>query len=120
VVEEGNAWVALGFVLGIAGGGALAAQLRGRSVLAGRRCPRCGAGLGLWAAVPVLSWLAVRPRCPRCGWAAPWLHATFEAGVVAIGVMTLLLLPLRIAVPAAAAAWLLLLWLVWRWGGGMR
>jgi prepilin signal peptidase PulO-like enzyme (type II secretory pathway) len=114
VVEEGSAWAALGFVLGIAGGGALAARLRGRSALAGRRCPRCGASLGLWAAVPILSWFAVRPRCPRCGEAVPRLHAAFEAGVVLIGTIALLLLPLRMAVPAAAAAWLLLLWLVWR------
>jgi leader peptidase (prepilin peptidase)/N-methyltransferase len=114
VFGEGSAWAALGFVLGIAGGGALAARLRGRPMLAGRRCPRCGTGLGLWAGAPALSWLAVRPRCPRCGWAAPWLHAAFEAGVVAIGTIALLLFPLRIAVPAAAAAWLLLLWLVWR------
>jgi leader peptidase (prepilin peptidase)/N-methyltransferase len=113
VVEEGSAWAALGFVLGIAGGGALAARLRGRSVLAGRRCPHCGAGLSLWSAAPVLSWIAVRPRCRRCGESAPRLHAAFEEGVVAIGAVALLLFPLRIAVPAAGAAWLMLLWLVW-------
>ena len=113
--SDGGAWAALGFVLGIAGGGALAARLRGRSVLAGRRCPRCGASLSLWTAAPVLSWLAVRPRCPRCGHDTPWLHSAFEAGVVLIGAAALLLFPLRVAVPAAGAAWLLLLLLVgWR------
>jgi leader peptidase (prepilin peptidase)/N-methyltransferase len=114
VLSEGSAWAALGFVLGIAAGGALAARLRGRSVLAGRRCPRCGASLTLWAGAPILSWFAVRPRCARCGESAPRLHAAFEAGVVLIGAVALLLFPLRIAVPAAGAAWLALLWLVWR------
>jgi leader peptidase (prepilin peptidase)/N-methyltransferase len=116
VGSEGGAWAALGFVLGIAGGGALAARLRGRSVLAGRRCSRCGASLSLRASAPILSWVAVRPRCLRCGHAAPRRHAAFEAGVVLIGAAALLLLPLRVAVPAAGAGWLLLLFLVWRRG----
>jgi prepilin signal peptidase PulO-like enzyme (type II secretory pathway) len=109
VFREGSAWTALGFVLGVSAGGALAARLRGKSVLAGRRCAACGASLSLWPRLPPLSWLATRPQCPRCGNEAPRLHAALEAAVALTGVAALLLAPPRIAVPGAVAAWLLLL-----------
>jgi prepilin signal peptidase PulO-like enzyme (type II secretory pathway) len=112
--SEGSAWTALGFVLGLAAGGALAARLRGRPMLAGRRCPRCGASLSLWPAAPALSWVAARARCPRCGWETPRRFASFEAGVAAIGVAAILLLPVTVAIPVAAAGWLLLLFLIAR------
>jgi leader peptidase (prepilin peptidase)/N-methyltransferase len=114
MLEEGSAWTALGFVLGLAGGGAVVARLRGRSVLAGRRCPRCGASLSLWASAPVLSWLAARALCPRCGRETPRRLALFEAGVAATGVAAILLLPVTLAIPVAAAGWLLLLFLIAR------
>jgi prepilin signal peptidase PulO-like enzyme (type II secretory pathway) len=99
-------------VLGVAGGGALAARLRGKSVLAGRRCPRCGASLSLIEAAPVLSWLAVRPVCRRCGQAVPWKSAALELAVVASGVAAILLLPLATAVIVAGVAWAALLLIV--------
>jgi prepilin signal peptidase PulO-like enzyme (type II secretory pathway) len=114
MLREGSAWTALGFVLGLAAGGALAARLRGRPVLAGRRCPRCGASLSLVPAVPLLSWLAARARCPRCGRETPRRLAWLEAGVALIGVAAILLLPVTLAVPVAAAGWLLLLVLIAR------
>ncbi|MBV8687987.1 MAG: prepilin peptidase [Alphaproteobacteria bacterium] len=114
-MPEGSAWTALGFVLGIAGGGALAAALRGGRVLAGRRCPRCGASLSLVPRLPILSWLAVAPRCRRCGLATPPLRAALEAGVVLIGVAAILLSPPRQAVLWAAGGWIALAaFVAWR------
>jgi prepilin signal peptidase PulO-like enzyme (type II secretory pathway) len=114
-LEPGSAWTALGFVLGLAGGGALAARMRGRSVLAGRRCAGCGASLSLRPNFPILSWLATRPGCPRCRRAAPRFDAALELGVATIGVAAILLVPVRIAPICAAAGWLsLLVLIVWR------
>ncbi len=115
MLQEGSAWTALGFVLGAAAGAALMARIRRKSILAGRRCAHCGASLSLWPAVPLLSWLAVRPSCAQCGEAPPRLHSGFEAAVVVIGVVAILLAPRRVAVIVAAAGWALLFALVaWR------
>jgi prepilin signal peptidase PulO-like enzyme (type II secretory pathway) len=115
MLDPAKAATAFGFVLGVSAGAAVANYWRGRSFLAGRRCARCGASLSLWPAAPLLSWLATRQRCPQCGEAGPLLHAGIEAGVVLIGVSTILLAPLRIAVVAAAVGWGLLFGLlVWR------
>jgi leader peptidase (prepilin peptidase)/N-methyltransferase len=108
-LEPGSVWAAFGFVVGVAGGGALMGWLRGRRVLAGRLCAHCGASLSPVAALPALSWFALRPRCRRCGRATPVLPALLEAGVVAIGVAAILLSPLRFAVFWAAGGWIALL-----------
>jgi leader peptidase (prepilin peptidase)/N-methyltransferase len=115
MIDEGSAWTAFGFVLGASAGAAVAAHRRGASFVAGRRCPKCGASLSPWAALPSLSWVAVRARCRGCGRPAPLLPAVLEAGVAVTGVAAILLLPPRNAVIAAGAGWMALLGLlVWR------
>src|SRR3954470_19049010 len=107
---------ALGFVLGVGGGGALAARWRGRSVLAGRRCDDCGASLSLWPAVPFLSWLGVAPRCSRCGTASDWLHPALEAATMLVGLIAIFALPMLYALLAMVAGWVLFPLALRRWG----
>lgn len=107
---------ALGYVLGVGLGGALAARLRGRSALAGRRCPACGASLSPVAGLPFLSWFGVLPRCRRCGLAGPWREAAVDTAVVLIGLIGILSLPLLWAVVAGAAAFVAFVLAVRRWG----
>ena len=111
----GSAGTALGFVVGAAAGAALTARLRGRSVAAGRLCPQCGASLSLWPSFPFLSWVAVVPRCRRCGLATPRLHAFVEAGVVLVGLAAIFATPFPQAIFVALAGWALLLVLVFLW-----
>jgi prepilin signal peptidase PulO-like enzyme (type II secretory pathway) len=108
--------VAVGFLLGVGLGGAMAAGLRAQNVLAGRRCRRCGSSLSYVAAVPFLSWWGVRPHCGACGLAAPWLQAALETAVVLIGLVAILALPMPWAVLAAAAAFAAFVLAVRRWG----
>jgi prepilin signal peptidase PulO-like enzyme (type II secretory pathway) len=107
---------AVGYVVGVGLGGALAARLQGRSALAGRRCPACRASLSPVAALPFLSWFGVRPRCPRCGAGTPWREAALETGVVLIGLIAILTLPMPWAVVAGAAGFLAFFFAVRRWG----
>jgi prepilin signal peptidase PulO-like enzyme (type II secretory pathway) len=111
-----SALTALGFVVGMAVGGAFAARLGGGKVLAGRRCAACGASLGLWPRLPILSWFGSRPHCPRCGLAAPRFRAAMEAAVVLVGLAAIFASPPRIAIFIALGGWALLLalFLLWR------
>lgn len=112
--DAAGLWAALGFVVGVAGGGAVAARIAGRPALAGRRCPKCAASLSPWSRLPALSWFGARSRCPRCANPLPRLNAAVELAVVAAGVAAILVLPLRLAVLAAALAWGVILLLVLR------
>jgi prepilin signal peptidase PulO-like enzyme (type II secretory pathway) len=105
----------LAFAMGVAAGAAVAARWRGKAIATGRICAGCGASLSLWRRFPILSWLGARPNCPRCGRAAPRLHAGIEAAVLLIGLAAILLAPLRLAVIWAAAGWLLLFAAVTAW-----
>jgi prepilin signal peptidase PulO-like enzyme (type II secretory pathway) len=110
-----SAWTALGFVLGMAAGGGLAAKLAGRKVAAGRCCASCCASLSPWPRVPFLSWFGTRPHCPRCGLPAPRLRAALEAAVVLIALVAIFASPPGVAVFVALAGWALLLLLVLLW-----
>jgi prepilin signal peptidase PulO-like enzyme (type II secretory pathway) len=116
MLDPAKVAMAFGFVLGVGAGGALAARARGRSVLAGRRCAGCGASLSPWPGVPVLSWFGVVPRCRRCGAASDGLHPALEAAVVLIGLIAIFLLPMRFALLAMAAGWVLFPLALRRWG----
>uniref|UniRef100_UPI0028A01846 prepilin peptidase n=3 Tax=unclassified Sphingomonas TaxID=196159 RepID=UPI0028A01846 len=51
-----------------------------RSVLTGRSaCDACGAPLRVWELVPLLSALALRGRCARCGARIDPAHVRIEA-----------------------------------------
>ena len=116
MLDPAKVATAFGFVLGVGGGGALAARWRGRSVLAGRRCDDCGASLSLWPAVPLLSWFGVVPRCRECGAASDWLHPALEAAAVLTGLVAIFVLPLPFALLAMAAGWVLFPLALRRWG----
>ena len=83
--------------------------MRGASIRAGRLCPACRASLSPIAAIPALSWLAVRPNCSRCRRPTPRLAPLLELGIVVSGVAAILLLPLSTAVLVAGAGWAILL-----------
>jgi prepilin signal peptidase PulO-like enzyme (type II secretory pathway) len=116
MLDPAKVAMAVGFVLGVGGGGVLAARWRGRPVLAGRRCGGCGASLSPWPAAPFLSWFGVVPRCRRCGVASDWLHPALEAAVVLVGVIAIFVLPLPLALLAMLAGWVLFPLALRRWG----
>jgi prepilin signal peptidase PulO-like enzyme (type II secretory pathway) len=111
-----SAWTALGFVLGMSGGGVAAAYFAGKPVLAGRRCPACDTSLSLWPRVPVLSWFGVAPRCRNCGLVTNRLRAGIEAAALLVGVIAIFAAPFPLALYLALGGWamLLALFILWR------
>ncbi|WP_343528286.1 prepilin peptidase [Sphingomonas sp.] len=60
--------------------------LDGRSVMAGRSaCDGCGGILRAWELVPIVSALALRGRCARCGQGIDPIHFRIELLALAIG-----------------------------------
>jgi prepilin signal peptidase PulO-like enzyme (type II secretory pathway) len=116
MLDPAKVATAFGFVLGVGGGGALAARAKGRSVLAGRRCTRCGESLSLRPALPLLSWFGIVPRCRRCGAPSDWLHPALEAATVLTGLIAIFVLPLLWALLAMAGGWVLFPLALRRWG----
>jgi prepilin signal peptidase PulO-like enzyme (type II secretory pathway) len=116
MLDPAKVATALGFVLGVGGGGALAARWRGRPVLAGRRCAQCGETLSLWPSFPVFSWFGAVPRCRRCGAASDWLHPALEAAAVLTGLIAIFVLPLPFALIAMLSGWILFPLALRRWG----
>jgi prepilin signal peptidase PulO-like enzyme (type II secretory pathway) len=110
-----SAWAALGFVLGMGAGAALAARLAGRNVLAGRRCPGCGASLSPWPRFPILSWFGTVPRCRGCGMAISRWPAAVEAAALLVGLAAIFAASFPLALYLALGGWALLLLLVILW-----
>ena len=110
-----SAWTALGFALGMGAGGALAARFAGRPVLAGRRCPGCGASLSLWPRMPILSWLGVVPRCRHCGFVTNRLRAGIETAALLVGLVAIFAAPFPLALYLALGGWAVLLALFVLW-----
>jgi leader peptidase (prepilin peptidase)/N-methyltransferase len=80
-----------------------------RSAFRGRsRCDGCGETLRIWELVPILSHLALRGKCSRCGAAIDPSHLLIELAAALIGLVALLAHP----GPAGAAAALLGWWLL--------
>ena len=52
------------------------------------RCPRCKAGIAWYDNVPILSWIALRAKCRRCGLPIASRYPTVEGltGVVAVAI----------------------------------
>ena len=81
----------------------------GRSVRAGRSaCDGCGATLSAWELVPLVSALALRGRCRRCGAAIDPRHRRIELACAAIGAVSGLAVPGPVAIGGALFGWLLL------------
>ena len=106
----------IAYLVGVGAGGAIVARLRGARLRPGRRCGRCGASLSPVAALPWLSWFGVRPRCPVCGSAAPWLPAALETAIVLMGALALITVPLAWSALAIVAGFLLFVLAARRWG----
>jgi leader peptidase (prepilin peptidase)/N-methyltransferase len=43
-------------------------------------CPECGASIHWYDNIPIVSWIALRGRCRRCGWRIPVRYPLVEAG----------------------------------------
>jgi leader peptidase (prepilin peptidase)/N-methyltransferase len=101
---------ALGLVFGSFLATALVRWPERRGVLAGRsRCDACAAPLAAWDLVPILSFLARRGRCRRCGAAIDRRHLAVELAAARIGAVAALAHPLPLALVSAGFGWWLLL-----------
>jgi len=82
----------------------------GRAVLAGRSCcDSCGARLGPFELLPLLSWAVQRGRCRRCGARIDPRHIMIELAAAAIGLVAVAAHPLPLAAVTALLGWWLLL-----------
>lgn len=82
---------------------------KGRSIVAGRSaCDHCGKPLTPRELVPVLSFLALRGRCRRCGGAIDPLHPAMELLAAAIGATSLAFHPGWEGAAGALFGWMLL------------
>lgn len=80
-----------------------------RSVLSGRSaCDGCGRSLRPWELVPLISALAQRGRCRRCGSAIDSRHWQIELGCAVVGVISGFAVPGPVGAAGAAFGWLLL------------
>lgn len=106
-------WTVFGFLLGASMGSFIATLLlrwpRGESVVAGRsRCDSCGKTLRTWELVPLLSWLAARGQCRRCGAPIDPRHFAVELGAALLGAVALALQPGLAGLMSALFGWWLL------------
>lgn len=104
----------IGLGAGLIAGSFIATALirwpRHKSVLAGRsHCDACEAPLGVHELVPLLSWLAQRGRCRRCGARIDPRHIAIELAAAMIGLVALLAHPLPLGLVSACFGWWLLL-----------
>jgi leader peptidase (prepilin peptidase)/N-methyltransferase len=66
---------------------------RGESVVTGRsRCPGCDSTIAAYDNVPVLSWLALRGRCRRCGESISARYPITELAMAALFTLTAVVL----------------------------
>ena len=83
---------------------------QGRSAAAGRSaCDGCGRTLRAWELVPLLSWLALRGACRRCGARIDARHPLIELAAAGIAVAMVALLPMPAALAGTGLGWTLLL-----------
>jgi leader peptidase (prepilin peptidase)/N-methyltransferase len=100
----------LGLVLGSFIATILIRWPKGQNPLAGRSsCDGCGAVLGAFDLVPVLSWAIRRGRCRKCGARIDGRHLAVELAAAMIGVAAALAHPLPLALATAGLGWWLLL-----------
>jgi leader peptidase (prepilin peptidase)/N-methyltransferase len=100
-------------LLGLIAGSFIATFLirwpQGHSVLRGRsQCDSCGARLGPFELIPLLSWAILRGRCRHCGAPIDARHPGVELAAAAIGVVAVVAHPLPLAPVTAALGWWLL------------
>lgn len=103
-----------GLLLGAIVGSFLATILirwpKGESALGGRsRCDSCSATLGPLGLVPIVSFLAARGRCRRCGARIDGRHLAVELAAAFVGFAAFAAHPLPLALVSAIFGWWLLL-----------
>ncbi|MGQ0589737.1 MAG: prepilin peptidase [Sphingosinicella sp.] len=103
-----------GLLLGAIVGSFLATVLirwpKGESALGGRsRCDSCREALGPLALVPIVSLLAARGRCRRCGARIDRRHVAIELAAAFVGLAAFAVHPLPLALVTAVLGWWLLL-----------
>lgn len=110
-MAEAAVWpVLLGVVGAVLGSFIATVALRWpASALGGRSgCDGCGATLRWWELVPLVSWLALRGRCARCGAGIAPLHPAIECMGLAIGAAAGFVAPGVAGAAGAVFGWLLL------------
>lgn len=81
---------------------------RGESVMRGRSgCDACGHALGAAELVPLLSYLAQRGRCRRCGAAIAPAHFAAEAACAIVGATAFAATPSALGIAGALFGWTL-------------
>ena len=103
-----------GLLLGAIVGSFLATILirwpQGESALGGRsRCDSCGAALGPFALVPIVSFLVMRGRCRSCGTPIDGRHLVIELAAALLGMVAFAAHPLPLGLVTAVVGWWLLL-----------
>jgi leader peptidase (prepilin peptidase) / N-methyltransferase len=81
---------------------------KGRSVSGRSHCEACEAGLTAFELIPLISWLALRGRCRRCGEVIGWRAPLVEGLAAGIGALALLAAPGPVGLTGAVFGWLLL------------
>ncbi|XPP25542.1 MAG: prepilin peptidase [Leucobacter sp.] len=95
---------------------------RGQSLLPASRCPGCGSAITPLQNVPVVSWLALRGRCARCGRRIGIRYPLIELGTAVAFVLVAWWYVSVFAPPPqtpAAAWWSALLAYLWLAGAGI-
>ncbi len=105
---------AVGFGFGAVVGSFLAVILirwpRGQAALAGRsRCDKCNEPLRFWELIPLLSHVAARGKCKRCGSPIDPAHLLVELAAALIGSVAFLAHPGMVGLATALFGWWLLL-----------
>jgi len=72
------------------------------------KCAVCTATLGVRDLIPVVSWIALRGRCRRCGAQISALYPVIEIAAVVIAVWAALVTPDFVVLPTCVLGWLLL------------
>lgn len=113
-------WGAGGALLGAVAGSFLATLVlrwpAGRSIASGRSaCDGCGRTLRAWELVPLLSVIALRGRCHRCGAAIDPLHGRVELAGAVIGMVALAIVPGWDGAAGALFGWMLLALAILDW-----
>lgn len=104
-------WPALGAVAGLIAGSFIATLVlrwpQGRTLAGRSACDACGVRLGVPDLVSLISYLAARGRCRRCGVVIDPIHPLTEILCAAVGGIALAVSPDPSGLTAALVGWLL-------------
>lgn len=82
---------------------------QGRGIVLGRSlCDHCGETLRWFELVPIISWVAQRGRCRRCGARLGFYYPAIELAALGVAIWALLAVPAALVWPTAVLGWALL------------